>query len=238
MRSDIILCCADLSFSRMLVLELEELHLSVRHYTMLPDRLPDLIKKISLLIADTDLQDVRLSNALQLAEEYAVPVILFGRELSPPEKLRLTIPTQNKEEDTPLFLHRPFLIEEFLSYIGKILADCSQPQLLSAAAPALSAMQAAPVERIRFAHDTKSVYFDEDEVHLTRREYALLLYLCQHKGRVVGRKELLRAVWHDDTHDPGIVNVYIRYLRAKIDDVYQVRLICNVRGTGYLIHNS
>lgn len=74
------------------------------------------------------------------------------------------------------------------------------------------------------------------ELQLTLREFELLAYLMSHAGKVVSRERLLNSVW-DYGYDPGtkIVDVYIRYLRKKIDAPDQPSLIQTVRGVGYMI---
>ena len=107
MKTEVILCCADLPFSRMLTLELERLHLGVRHYAMLPDRLQELMRRAGLLIVDAELSDAHLSDALALADRAALPVILFGWQLAAPQN---TVSGQ----DRVVLMRRPFLMERFL----------------------------------------------------------------------------------------------------------------------------
>ncbi len=79
-----------------------------------------------------------------------------------------------------------------------------------------------------------------DELTLTPREYGLLEFLLHHRGDVVSKTEILEGVW--DAHydgDPNVVEVYIRYLRRKIDVPYGRRAIETVRGVGYrLAHDG
>jgi DNA-binding response OmpR family regulator len=80
---------------------------------------------------------------------------------------------------------------------------------------------------------------DGTAISLTAREFDLLHYLMSNAGRVVSRQRLLSSVW-DIGYDPGtkIVDVYIRYLRAKIDAPGAPSLIETVRGVGYLMPAS
>ena len=70
---------------------------------------------------------------------------------------------------------------------------------------------------------------------LTARERELLLYLYERRGKVCSRAEILEQVWHypPDDNKTNVADVYVRYLRAKIDHVFDVRLICAVRRGGY-----
>lgn len=83
--------------------------------------------------------------------------------------------------------------------------------------------------------DALRVWRAGDEVRLTAQEFRLLRYLVEHRGKVIGRTRLLEAVW-DTHHDPGtnIVDVYISYLRAKVDKGH-APLIHTVRGLGYML---
>jgi DNA-binding response OmpR family regulator len=75
-----------------------------------------------------------------------------------------------------------------------------------------------------------------EPLHLTLREFELLAYLMANADKVVSRQRLLNSVW-DYGYDPGtkIVDVYIRYLRRKIDLLDQPSLIQTVRGVGYMM---
>ncbi len=76
-------------------------------------------------------------------------------------------------------------------------------------------------------------------IELTKKEYDLLQYLLKNKGVVVSREQLLNGVWgYDYTGETNIVDVYIRYLRSKIDDPYKNKLIHTVRGVGYVLREE
>ena len=77
------------------------------------------------------------------------------------------------------------------------------------------------------------------EVRLTAREFALLQFLLEHRGEIVSRTRIVEAVWeHDFESFSNVVEVYIRYLRAKIDEPFGSRLIHTVRGVGYVLRES
>jgi DNA-binding response OmpR family regulator len=84
---------------------------------------------------------------------------------------------------------------------------------------------------------------DRHEVHrggkpipLTAKEYALLEYLMLHPNKVHTRDELFNGVWGSDfLGDSNLIDVYIRYLRGKIDDGFDEKLITTVRGVGYAL---
>lgn len=73
-------------------------------------------------------------------------------------------------------------------------------------------------------------------VQLTAKEYSLLEYLLLHRNKVHTRDELFNGVWGSDfLGDSNLIDVYIRYLRGKIDDGFDDKLITTVRGVGYTI---
>jgi DNA-binding response OmpR family regulator len=82
------------------------------------------------------------------------------------------------------------------------------------------------------------VWRGDDELALTAQEFRLLRYLAEHTGKVVSRTRLLEAAW-DMHHDPGtnIVDVYISYLRGKVDRGRGRPLIHTVRGRGYVLED-
>ena len=78
-----------------------------------------------------------------------------------------------------------------------------------------------------------------EEIELTKKEYDLLVYLIRNEGIVVSRDKLLNNVWgYDYTGETNIVDVYIRYLRSKIDDPFNQKLIHTVRGVGYVLRSD
>jgi two-component system OmpR family response regulator len=74
----------------------------------------------------------------------------------------------------------------------------------------------------------------EEDLSLTPREFGLLHYLMHHRGEVVSKSEILHSVWDSAYEgDPNVVEVYVRYLRLKIDIPFGTRAIETVRGMGY-----
>ena len=74
----------------------------------------------------------------------------------------------------------------------------------------------------------------DDEIELTAREFSVLEYLLRRPGEVVSKREILDHVWHYDFEgDPNIVEVYVGYLRNKIDRPFKRHGIETVRGSGY-----
>lgn len=128
------------------------------------------------------------------------------------------------------YLTKPFAIEELLARIRTCLRKQAPPapvsEVLSACGVTLDAAR-------------RTVHAGAAPVDLTKREFDLLHCLLKNKGLVLSRETLLDNVW-DYEFDGGTnaVDVYIRFLRAKIDDVFDIKLIHTVRGVGYVIKDE
>lgn len=102
----------------------------------------------------------------------------------------------------------------------------------SAAAPTASAELRA--DDLVLNPATHSVRRGDVPVELTPREFSLLQYLLHRKGEVVTKFELLEHVWGEpDADDPNVTQVYVGYLRRKIDEPFGAKSIQTVRGVGY-----
>ena len=125
------------------------------------------------------------------------------------------------------YMTKPFEIEELLARIRAALRKTERraPGTRVLAAGALS-----------MDVDRHTVCYDGKPIELTQREFELLQALLENKGIVLSRNTLMERVWgYDYMGETNIVDVYVRYLRGKIDDVYGIRLVQTVRGVGYVI---
>ena len=78
--------------------------------------------------------------------------------------------------------------------------------------------------------------WDGEMIELTKKEFDLLVYLLENRNKVITREKALDVVWgYDYVGNTNVVDVYVRYLRSKIDDAYGVKIIETVRGLGYVI---
>jgi DNA-binding response OmpR family regulator len=86
---------------------------------------------------------------------------------------------------------------------------------------------------------TREVVYFEKTIDLTPREYDLLLFLLKHPKQVLTREQILEAVWGFDYYgDTNVVDVYIRYVRQKLDSSNPTPIIQTVRGVGYVLKES
>jgi DNA-binding response OmpR family regulator len=127
------------------------------------------------------------------------------------------------------YMTKPFEIEELLARIRTALRKRSQPS----AVKTLSAC-GVTIDTQRYA-----VSCNNTPIELTKREFDLLRFLMENKGIVFTRETLLDKVWgFDYAGDTNSVDVYVRYLRGKIDEVFNIKLIHTVRGVGYVIKDE
>lgn len=126
------------------------------------------------------------------------------------------------------YLTKPFAIEELLARIRAALRTGEGRE-----EPACEALS---VGDLTLEPESRRVMVGQTPVELTRREFDLLEYLLRNKGRVVTRDALLDQVWgFNFVGETNAVDVYIRFLRSKIDERFDKKLIRTVRGVGYMI---
>lgn len=132
------------------------------------------------------------------------------------------------------YITKPFRMEELLARIRAVLR-------MSQATPASSPLDEEwlQVSDLRLNDKTREVIRNDLNVSLTPKEYDLLLYLLKNQRQVLERGQILEAVWGYDYYgDTKIVDVYIRYLRKKIDADFDASLIHTVRGVGYVLKEA
>lgn len=126
------------------------------------------------------------------------------------------------------YVTKPFAIEELLARIRLVMRKSEQEK------PAASGnLEFGALKLSAARHEVR---YGEDEIELTGKEFALLQVLLENKNIVLSRDTLLEKVWgYNYMGETNIVDVYVRYIRSKIDDVYGAKIIQTVRGVGYAI---
>ncbi|MEK3887849.1 response regulator transcription factor [Bacillus sp. FSL K6-3431] len=161
------------------------------------------------------------------SSESSVPVILLTAKDSVEDKV------SGLDLGANDYLTKPFQIEELLARIRVALRLTHQ-----------HSSNVLEEEMLQFTDltlnvDTREVYRGEDLIELTPREFDLLAYLMKNSRHVLNREQLLNGVWgYDYFGDTNVVDVYIRYLRNKIDKPYDEPLIHTVRGIGYVLKDT
>ncbi|MFN9174594.1 MAG: response regulator transcription factor [Synechocystis sp.] len=91
---------------------------------------------------------------------------------------------------------------------------------------------------LRFNRSTREIFRGDRLIELTAKEFELLDYLLSHARQVLTREQILERVWgYDFMGDSNIIEVYIRYLRLKLEAEGEPRLIQTVRGVGYVLRD-
>lgn len=126
------------------------------------------------------------------------------------------------------YMTKPFAIEELLARIRLIFKKRAE-----AVPKEENVLTYGALEMNLARHEVR---YGNDVVELTPREFDLLKVLLENKNIVVSRDTLLDKVCgYDYLGETNIIDVYVRYLRSKVDDVYQIKMIQTVRGVGYCI---
>ena len=158
----------------------------------------------------------------RLRRESDLPVIMLTARDSVVDKV------SGLDSGADDYITKPFAIEELLARIRAALrkGGSAKGTLLCAGEVVMD------VER-------HAVTVKGQSVELTKKEFDLLRHLLENKGRVLTREALLDSVWgFDFVGETNSVDVYIRFLRSKIDEAFGIKLIHTVRGVGYVIRED
>lgn len=128
------------------------------------------------------------------------------------------------------YLVKPFAFEELLARIRVMIRK--------------STSGGNSTNRIQIADlcidlSTRRVVRGEKEIELSSKEFSILRYLALNQGIVLSRDKIEQQIWnYDYTGASNVVDVYIRYLRRKLDDAFEKKLIHTVRGAGYVLREE
>ncbi|WP_026184036.1 response regulator transcription factor [Desulfitobacterium hafniense] len=180
--------------------------------------------RFDLILLDVMLPKLNGTEVLRrIRRTSAVPIIMLTARDSVMDKV------SGLDSGANDYITKPFAIEELLARIRNALrntAPLSSTEVLSASGLELDA-------------DRRTVTMRGKPVDLTKREFDLLHFLLKNKGIVLSRESLLENVWgFDFAGDTNAVDVYIRFLRGKIDEVFNLKFIHTVRGVGYVIKDD
>lgn len=189
----------------------------------------DAIKKIEKNGYDLILLDIMLPglNGMEVCKEircnYNIPIIMVTAKSDINDKVKgLDIGAND-------YITKPFAIEELLARIRVIernnIPSCKYNEI--------------KFKDIIINNSTHQVLRSGKKIDLTKKEYDLLETLLINKNIVLTREQLIEKIWgYDYEGDTNVVDVFIRYLRSKIDDDFEDKLITTVRGVGYVINEN
>ena len=180
---------------------------------------------LDLLILDVMMPGLDgIRTTLKIRENSSIPIIILSAKSEDQDKiLGLNIGADD-------YITKPFAVPELIARIRNALRrrDISTDD----------ASDRLTVKNLIMFLSRYEVQVDGETVALTKREYDLLEYLLRNKRTVLTRDQILQEVWgFDYTGETNVVDVYIRYLRAKLDDRFHKKYIYTVRGVGYVVRD-
>lgn len=180
---------------------------------------------IDLIILDIMLPSMNGMEVLRRLRQHSeVPVIMLTAKDQIMDKV------MGLDMGADDYLTKPFAIEELLARIRVAL------KRKKVAAKETKVIQ---VNDLKLDLDKYTVSFKDEIIDLTKREFELLKYLMENQNIVLTREKILERVWgYEYLGDTNVVDVYVRYLRSKIDDRFDRKLIHTVRGVGYLLKDE
>jgi two-component system copper resistance phosphate regulon response regulator CusR len=151
-----------------------------------------------------------------------VPILVLTARDSIADKVK------NLDKGADDYLTKPFVFAELLSRVKALLRRSS-----------INHTNTLKIGELEMDQLSQQVRRSGKKIELTAKEYALLQFMMSNPGRVLSRAMIVDHVW-DQSFDgaTNIVDVYVRYLRNKIDGQYERKLIHTVRGFGYLISDE
>src|SRR5215469_15714904 len=209
----------DAAIGRVLQLELEHEHYDV---DVARDGLAGLekaLKEPDLVILDLMLPRMDgMEVCKRIRAKSKVPIIMLTAKDRVPDRVA------GLDLGADDYVTKPFSTDELLARVRARLRERS---------PKANTIEYRDVVMDRDRHEVTRA---GKAIALTAKEYALLEYLLLHRNKVHTRDELFNGVWGSDfLGDSNLIDVYIRYLRGKIDDGFDDKLITTVRGVGYTI---
>ncbi len=182
-------------------------------------------EKYDLLLLDIMLPGLSGMEVLRRVRRFsAIPVIMLTARDSVIDKVT------GLDAGADDYVTKPFAIEELLARIRTALRK---------SAGGCSGDSRLQVGRLSLNVAAHVVTIDDKPIELTKKEFDLLQYLLENKGIVVSRDALIQHVWgYDYDGENTVVGVYIRFLRSKIDEAFDVKYIHTVRGVGYILKDG
>ncbi len=183
-----------------------------------------LSRTYDLVILDINLPGMNGYELCRLMRNYnqQIPVIMLTAMITMDNKI------EGFDAGTDDYLLKPFEFKELLVRIRALLKRSSNQQF-----PSGNLLHVADLE---MNLDNKEVSRGDIKITLTAKEFQLLEYFMRNRNRVVSRSDIAMNVWDIDfdTHT-NVIDVYVNYLRNKIDKNYPVRLIHTQVGMGYML---
>ncbi|MBP2056851.1 DNA-binding response OmpR family regulator [Lactobacillus colini] len=135
------------------------------------------------------------------------------------------------------YIVKPFAIEELLARLRAVLRRVQIEK--KSMGETMGVQKVVHFNDLTIETANRIVHRGDKQVDLTKREYNLLMTLIENKNNVVTREQLLNTIWGPESKiETNVVEVYVRYLRNKIDVPGRPSYIKTVRGTGYMVRTN
>ena len=181
--------------------------------------------KYDLVLLDVMLPALNGLEVLRrLRKESSVPVIMLTARDAVMDKV------SGLDAGADDYITKPFAIEELLARVRVALKKHTDQ---------VQQTHRLTVCGVTMDTDRHEVTCNGEAIELTNREYELVHVLMENKNIVMDREKLMnRVCGYDYIGETNIIDVYVRHIRSKIDDVYGIRFIQTVRGVGYVIKDE
>lgn len=185
-------------------------------------------EQFDLIILDVMLPSLNGVEVLRrLRQKSSVPVIMLTAKDTVMDKI------MGLDTGADDYMTKPFAIEELLARIRVIFKRISGNPLEKDRQDLLQ------IGKLQIDIEQHTVRYQDHIIDLTKKEFDLLVYLIRNKNIVLSRESIIEQVWgYEYFGDTNVVDVYIRYLRSKIDERFQVKIIHTVRGVGYQVKDE
>jgi two-component system response regulator MprA len=188
---------------------------------------PEALERVKARRPDVVVLDVMMPGmdglevCRRLRTDHELPILLLTARGGTADRVR------GLDTGADDYLVKPFAYAELLARVRALLRRAPPPAGI----------------RLQFADltmevETGDVQRGSRPIALTAREFALLRHFLRHPRQVLTREQLLAAVWADEEADDNVVAVYVGYLRAKLDQHDEPRLIHTIRGFGYSLREA
>ncbi|MGW3652830.1 response regulator transcription factor [Streptomyces sp. NPDC000878] len=189
-------------------------------YVSAPDTAPDLVL---MDVTMPGLDGLAATRRLR-ASGCTIPILMITGRNAVGDRI---VALDNGADD---YLMKPFAIEELLARVRALLRRSPQRE------PRPSPLAGIGFEDVHLDPRTRTVTRADRRLDLTKTEFALLEYLLRRPGLVLGRGQILKDVWGFDFEPTSnTLDVYVMYLRRKLESRGEPRLIHTVRGMGYTL---
>ena len=223
MRNCVLIVESDPSVSRFMQLKLEE-----EGFSCLIDNVGDSVvdlagqRQADIIVLDPDEPMKDGEKILEKVREISSLPVIY---LSADDSVDTEVEDLNAGADD--YITKPYATKELIARLRSALRRHEEPKIIVDPSFTIGDLAIYP--------DRHEVRAGDEVIDLTKKEFDLLLFLAKNKNRVLKREEVLEKVWgYGYAGKTNIVDVYIRYLRSKIDEKVGKKYIHTVRGIGYV----